>query len=98
MDEIAAHQRVIDGARQVVEGWKPNFELELAACACLIGIEKFLCSLGEHGLKLLARFIYSSKDSEIAKNLVKSIKIYQRRGTGIYLQMTAIYQLVLWKS
>ena len=30
MDEIAAHQRIIDGARQVVEGWKPNLELELA--------------------------------------------------------------------
>jgi type I restriction enzyme M protein len=30
VDEIAAHQRIIDGARQVVEGWKPNLELELA--------------------------------------------------------------------
>ncbi|MGB8980890.1 MAG: N-6 DNA methylase [Anaerolineales bacterium] len=29
VDEIAAHQRVIDGARQVVEGWKPNIQLEL---------------------------------------------------------------------
>lgn len=29
VDEIAAHQRIIDGARQVVEGWKPNLELEL---------------------------------------------------------------------
>jgi type I restriction enzyme M protein len=26
--EIAAHQRIIDGARQVVEGWKPNLELD----------------------------------------------------------------------
>jgi restriction endonuclease S subunit len=30
VDEIAAHQRIIDGARQVVEGWKPNLDLELA--------------------------------------------------------------------
>ncbi len=30
VDEIAAHQRIIDGARQVVEGWKPDIELELA--------------------------------------------------------------------
>jgi type I restriction enzyme M protein len=30
VDEIAAHQRIIDGARQIVEGWKPNVELELA--------------------------------------------------------------------
>lgn len=30
VDEIAAHQRIIDGARQVVEGWKPSFETELA--------------------------------------------------------------------
>ncbi|MBN1453657.1 MAG: N-6 DNA methylase [Anaerolineales bacterium] len=29
VDEIAAHQRIIDGARQVVEGWKPDIELEL---------------------------------------------------------------------
>jgi type I restriction enzyme S subunit len=29
VDEIAAHQRIIDGARQIVEGWKPNLELEL---------------------------------------------------------------------
>ena len=30
VDEIAAHQRIIDGARQVVEGWKPDLEIELA--------------------------------------------------------------------
>lgn len=30
VDEIAAHQRIIDGARQVVEGWKPDIEMELA--------------------------------------------------------------------
>jgi len=29
VDEIAAHQRVIDGARQVVENWSPDIELEL---------------------------------------------------------------------
>jgi len=29
VDEIAAHQRIIDGARQVIEGWKPDIELEL---------------------------------------------------------------------
>lgn len=29
MDEITAHQRMIDGARQVVEGWKPDVEIEL---------------------------------------------------------------------
>jgi type I restriction enzyme M protein len=29
VDEIAAHQQIIDGARQVVEGWKPDIELEL---------------------------------------------------------------------
>lgn len=29
VDEIAAHQRIIDGARQVVEGWSPDIELEL---------------------------------------------------------------------
>jgi type I restriction enzyme M protein len=28
VDEIAAHQRIMDGARQVVEGWKPDIELE----------------------------------------------------------------------
>ena len=28
VDEIAAHQRIIHGARQVVEGWKPNIELD----------------------------------------------------------------------
>lgn len=28
VDEIAAHQRIIDGARQVVEGWKPNIEFD----------------------------------------------------------------------
>ncbi len=32
VDEIAAHQRVIHGARQVVEGWKPNLESDLAEC------------------------------------------------------------------
>jgi len=30
VDEIAAHQRIIDGARQIIESWKPNFEIELA--------------------------------------------------------------------
>jgi restriction endonuclease S subunit len=29
VDEIAAHQRIIDGARQVVEGWKPDIKVEL---------------------------------------------------------------------
>ena len=29
VDEIAAHQRIIDGARQVVEGWSPDVESEL---------------------------------------------------------------------
>ena len=29
VDEIAAHQRVIDGARQVFEGWKPHIEIDL---------------------------------------------------------------------
>jgi restriction endonuclease S subunit len=29
VDEIAAHQRILDGARQVVAGWNPNLELEL---------------------------------------------------------------------
>jgi len=29
VDEIAAHQRIIDGARQVVEGWKPDIGIEL---------------------------------------------------------------------
>jgi type I restriction enzyme M protein len=29
VDEIAAHQRIIDGARQVVEGWKPDVQIEL---------------------------------------------------------------------
>ncbi len=28
VDEIAAHQRIIDGARQVVEGWKPDIEFD----------------------------------------------------------------------
>jgi type I restriction enzyme M protein len=28
VDEIAAHQRIIDGARQVVEGWKPSIEID----------------------------------------------------------------------
>jgi type I restriction enzyme M protein len=29
INEIAAHQRIMDGARQVIEGWKPDIELEL---------------------------------------------------------------------
>lgn len=28
VDEIAAHQRIIDGARQIVEGWKPSIEID----------------------------------------------------------------------
>jgi type I restriction enzyme M protein len=28
VDEIAAHQRIIDGARQVIEGWKPDIEID----------------------------------------------------------------------
>jgi type I restriction enzyme M protein len=28
VDEIAAHQRIIEGALQVVEGWKPAFDIE----------------------------------------------------------------------
>jgi type I restriction enzyme M protein len=28
VDEIAAHQRIIDGARQVLENWQPNIEVE----------------------------------------------------------------------
>lgn len=30
VEEIAAHQRIIDGARQVVEGWSPDIEMELS--------------------------------------------------------------------
>lgn len=29
VNEIAAHQRIIDGARQVVDGWKPDIKIEL---------------------------------------------------------------------
>jgi type I restriction enzyme M protein len=28
VNEIAAHQRIIDGARQVAEGWKPDIEID----------------------------------------------------------------------
>lgn len=28
VEEIAAHQRIIDGARQVVDGWKPTIEVD----------------------------------------------------------------------
>ncbi len=28
VDEIAAHQRIIDGARQVVEGWSPDIKID----------------------------------------------------------------------
>ncbi len=32
VNEIASYQQIIDGASQVVEGWKPNLELELVQC------------------------------------------------------------------
>jgi len=41
VDEIAAHQRIIDGARQVVEGWKPNIEFELAEMLKESGLENW---------------------------------------------------------
>jgi restriction endonuclease S subunit len=41
VDEIAAHQRIIDGARQVVEGWKPNLELELDELLEASGLEEW---------------------------------------------------------
>ena len=57
VDEIAACQRIIDGARQVVEAWKPDLELELEQERKSAGVEAWevvklgdVCSLVQYGL------------------------------------------------
>jgi restriction endonuclease S subunit len=39
VDEIEGYRRIIDGARQVVEAWKPNLELELEKERKVAGVE-----------------------------------------------------------
>jgi type I restriction enzyme M protein len=47
VDEIAAHQRIIDGARQVVEGWGPDIEIELVE-SLPEGVDQWeTCKLGD---------------------------------------------------
>ena len=41
VNEIVAHQRIIDGARWVVEGWKPNLDLELDRFLKISGIKEW---------------------------------------------------------
>ena len=46
--EIEGYQRIIDGARMVVENWKPNIELELEEARKEAGIEEWeMVKLGE---------------------------------------------------
>ena len=41
VEEIEGYQRIIDGARQVVEGWKPNLELELDEARKSAGVDEW---------------------------------------------------------
>lgn len=41
MKEIEGYQRIIDGARQVVENWKPNIEFELEEARKEAGVEEW---------------------------------------------------------
>jgi len=46
--EIEGYQRIIDGARMVVENWKPNIELELEEARKEAGVEEWeMVKLGE---------------------------------------------------
>jgi type I restriction enzyme M protein len=46
--EIEGYQRIIDGARQVVENWKPNIEMELEEARKEAGVEEWeMVRLGE---------------------------------------------------
>ena len=46
--EIEGYQRIIDGARQVVENWKPNIEMELEEARKEAGVEEWeMVKLGE---------------------------------------------------
>jgi restriction endonuclease S subunit len=87
--EIAAHQRIIDGARQVVEGWKPNLELELAELnPGLIDETKkftlgniaeleygFTASAEETGDARFIRITDINEDGTLSKNTAKFITV-----------------------
>ena len=48
VSEIESYQRIIDGARMVVENWKPNIELELEEARKEAGVEEWeMVKLGE---------------------------------------------------
>ena len=48
VDEIEGYQRIIRRARQVVENWKPNIEMELEEARKEAGVEEWeMVRLGE---------------------------------------------------
>jgi len=63
VDEIAAHQRIIDGARQVVEGWSPKIDVNPD---WEITTLESLCSI-KHG--------FAFKGNDFSKSLTKNLPI-----------------------
>jgi restriction endonuclease S subunit len=61
VDEIAAHQRIIDGARQVVDGWKPFFEVNHEWE--VVGLDS-LCSI-KHGFAFKGEDFSKSKNTKL---------------------------------
>ncbi|MBN8583151.1 MAG: N-6 DNA methylase [Anaerolineae bacterium] len=86
VDEIAAHQRIIDGARQVVEGWSPDIELELAEMSPA-GMEEFpKFTLGE-----IAELEYGFTASAEEKGDARFIRITDINENGTLNKEAAKY-------
>ncbi len=93
VDEIAAHQRIIDGARQVVEGWKPDMdgidEYDLVELGNYINFVSGLSlsipdSEDENGLPIISMNSIS-EDGILTQKGIRKIKL-PKSGTINYLE------------
>jgi type I restriction enzyme M protein len=86
VDEIAAHQRIIDGAHQIVEGWKPSLELELVK-SLPEGVDEFKkYTLGE-----IAELMYGFTASAEEVGEARFIRITDINEDGTLNKDTAKY-------
>jgi type I restriction enzyme M protein len=85
--EIEGYQRIIDGARMVVENWKPNIELELEEARKESGVEEWeMVKLGD-----VATLQYGYTASAKDEGEVRFIRITDISENGTLLQLSPKY-------
>lgn len=102
VDEIAAHQRIIDGARQVVEGWKPEIDIDPSwETVILEDVFNMLTEFSSNGSFAGLRENVPYKNSEdyallvrltdLRKNLQNEEKVYVTENSYKFLKKTSLY-------